>query len=214
MDRRRIGIVIPAYNESRTIESVVLGTKAYGLPIVVDDASIDRTSDIARSAGADVVRHDANGGYDQALNSGCAYASSVGCDCIITMDADGQHNPAQITAFIAKLDSGADAVVGIRDRKQRCAEILFGLMTTVLWGIHDPLCGMKGYRISLYRELGHFDSYRSIGTELLLFAAKRGKKIVEVPVKTRDRADSPRFGSTLSANWRILKAMTKGLVPR
>jgi hypothetical protein len=70
---------------------------------------------------------------------------------------------------------------------------------------------MKGYRTSVYRELGYFDSYGSIGTELALYAARRRKSIAQVPVITRPRADAPRFGSNLTANLRILRACAREL---
>lgn len=207
MERYRIGIVIPALNEAKTIESVVTRASRYGMPIVVDDGSGDETGQLAAAAGARVVRHDANRGYDHALNSGFDCASALGCDYVVTMDADGQHDPSILQSIIRALEGGADVVVGIRSRRQRLAEHLFAWIASVRWGLRDPLCGMKGYRVSLYRDLGHFDSYNSIGTELALFAAKKRRRIVQVPVKTRERIDSPRFGSRLTANIRILRAL-------
>lgn len=211
MERHRIGIVIPALNEATTISVVVSGACQYGVPIVVDDGSGDETGDLAKAASASVVRHDINLGYDQALNSGFARASELGCEYVVTMDADGQHNPTILSSFIQALEAGADVVVGIRDRRQRLTEHVFAWVSAAKWGIHDPLCGMKAYRIGVYKELGHFDSYVSIGTELAIFAAKRGKKIVQVPVKTRERNDEPRFGRRYSANRRILHALWRSL---
>jgi hypothetical protein len=66
---------------------------------------------------------------------------------------------------------------------------------------------MKAYRIELYRSLGHFDAYGSIGTELAIFAARQQKNIVQIPVLTCARADAPRFGRKLDANLQILKAL-------
>jgi glycosyltransferase involved in cell wall biosynthesis len=202
---------VPAFNESRTIASVVSGAVRSGTPIVVDDGSTDDTGDRARQAGATIVRHDGNRGYDDALNSGFARAAEIGCEYVITLDADGQHDPSIIDRFVAALDAGADIAVGVRHRRQRIGEVVFAWAANELWGLSDPLCGMKAYRIGLYRELGHFDSYGSIGTELALFAAKRGRKIVQIPLTTRDRTDAPRFGRRLSANIRILRAMILGM---
>ncbi len=207
MDRHRVGIVIPALNESATIAAVVAAAVPYGVPIVVDDGSSDDTGALARAAGATVVRHEKNRGYDQALQSGMAKASELDCEVAITMDADGQHDPSLLARFLDAIGTGADVVVGIRDRRQRFAEDLFAWVGKARWGIDDPLCGMKAYRISVYRELGHFDAYESIGTELAIYAARSGKRIARLPVKTRDRIGSPRFGRLLSANLRIMRAM-------
>jgi glycosyltransferase involved in cell wall biosynthesis len=216
VDRSRVGIIIPALNEERTIAAVITNVTAAGVPIVIDDGSTDATSATAKSAGADVVRHDTNQGYDAALNSGFRRAAQLGLHYVVTMDADGQHDPTIVNSFLSALDQGADVVIGIRDRRQRFAESVFASMASQRWGIRDPLCGMKGYRLSLWRELGHFDSYRSIGTELALSAAARGQCIDQRPVQTLPRLDAPRFGSILSANLRIFRAMLIGmfLMPR
>ncbi|MEJ0037610.1 MAG: glycosyltransferase family 2 protein [Gammaproteobacteria bacterium] len=207
----RLALVIPALNESASIAMVVRRAAQLGLPIVVDDGSNDATGAIAAAEGADVVRHPVNRGYDGALSSGFARAVQLGCDTIITLDADGQHNPGLITTFEAALES-ADVVVGIRDRHQRLAESVFAWLGQRIWGISDPLCGMKGYRIDVYRRLGHFDSYRSIGTELALFAARSGFRVTQVPVPTRPRVGASRFGQLLRGNWMIFRALAIALV--
>jgi len=66
---------------------------------------------------------------------------------------------------------------------------------------------MKAYRTSVYAERGHFDTYRSIGTELALFAARRRMRVEQVPFQVRERSDAPRFGSVWLANWRILRSL-------
>jgi len=211
MERHRIGIVIPAFNEAATIVSVVSIACKYGMPIVVDDGSSDNTGKLAMVAGATVVRLDVNCGYDQALNAGFERADELKCVHVVTMDADGQHDPEVLASFIQALNEGADIVIGTRNHRQRLAEDIFAWVASVRWGIRDPLCGMKAYRISLYRELGHFDSYYSIGTELAIYAAKSGKNVVQLPVETRDRIDKSRFGRRVSANIRLLRALWYGI---
>ena len=208
MDRSKIGLVIPAYNESATIYDVVKAASEYGQPIVVNDCSNDDTAKLAEQAGALVVDHLTNLGYDAALNSGFAKAAELDCQFIITLDADGQHNPKLIQNFIDELDKGVDVVLGVRSNKPRASEHLFAFMTRVRFGIQDPLCGMKGYNIHAYNRLGHFDSYRSIGTELMLFAARNKLSMVQIPFKVGERQDAPRFGSSLKANIKILRAMS------
>jgi len=211
VERHRIAIVIPAFNEAATIETVVRLAASHGRPIVVDDGSCDGCGELAAKARAEVVRHEVNQGYDDALNSGFARASLLGCEYVITMDADGQHNPELLASFIGELDGGADVVVGVRDRRQRIGEVMFSWAGKLYWGISDPLCGMKAYRVSLYQELGHFDSRGSIGTELAIYAVRKGKRIAQVPVLTRERLDTPRFGTRISANMRIFQALWRAL---
>lgn len=207
MERPRLGIVIPAFNEAAVIGAVVAGATRFGTVIVADDASSDATAEVARAAGAEVVRLPRNVGYDRALQAGVERAKALGCTCFLTMDADGQHDPEAIARFVAALGSGADLVVGTRDRFQRVAEWLFAVFGRWLWNMNDPLCGMKCYRMRVYDSLGHFDSYGSIGTELAIHAARRGCVIVNVPIRTRPRSGTSRFGAGFRANMRILRAL-------
>lgn len=214
MERLRVAIVIPALNEAETIGEVVRGAIAFGQPLVVDDGSQDLTGERAKSSGALVVALPRNLGYDGALNAGFAEAARQRFEYVITMDADGQHSSENIKTIVDALQSGADVVLGVRQTRPRLAEHLFAFGTNLRWQIRDPLCGMKGYRMSVYNQLGHFDSYNSIGTELALYAARVKLSIAQVPVKTRDRRGAPRFGNILSANIRIFRAMLRGMLFR
>ncbi|MDC1157103.1 glycosyltransferase family 2 protein [Alphaproteobacteria bacterium] len=211
MVNNRIGIVIPAFNEERTISSVVHSVKKFGEVIVVNDCSTDKTKQLAQQAGAIVITHNVNRGYDSALVSGFELADKMGLDVLITFDADGQHNFKLLEEYIAYMNQGYDAVAGIRNKFQRISEALFSHVGQWRWGISDALCGMKAYRLQIYRELGYFDSYKSIGTELIIFAASSGKKIKQFPIKVEIRLDKPRFGRGFDANIRILKALFVGL---
>jgi glycosyltransferase involved in cell wall biosynthesis len=206
-----LAAVIPAFNEAKSISTVVEAVKRYALPIVVDDGSYDETARLAAQAGAVVVSHYRNQGYDAALQTGLFKAIELGCTFAITMDADGQHNPAGLEPFKAALLQGADLVIGVRDRHQRFSESLFAFTGRILWSIADPLCGMKGYRLSHIKRLGHFDSYTSIGTELAVRCARSHLRIDSVPVITRDRTGVSRFGAGLKPNYRILRALALGL---
>jgi glycosyltransferase involved in cell wall biosynthesis len=207
MDRSRVAIVIPALNESNTIGSLVEASGAYGTPVVVDDGSLDDTAEIARLAGAIVISHTQNLGYDAALNSGFMKAAALDCKVVVTLDADGQHDPSLLKKFIDCIDSGYDVVIGVRNKKQRLAEFLFAWYADIRFRIKDPLCGMKAYRMTVYKALGHFDSYRSIGTELAIFAAKNKFRIGQIFLDVKERQDEPRFDPNLLGNYKILRAM-------
>jgi glycosyltransferase involved in cell wall biosynthesis len=207
MEKCRIGIVIPALNESATITGIVEAVGKYGVPIVVDDGSTDNTATLALESGAVVIVHEINRGYDVALNSGFKKADEFGCEIIITLDADGQHDPLLIKKFIDAVDKGADVVAGIRSRRQRFAEHLFAVYTSIRFGIKDPLCGMKAYRIEVYKKLGHFDSCGSVGTELLIFAANHGYRLDQIAFKVRERKGQSRFGQVIKGNYKIARAM-------
>ena len=212
MDRSRVGIVIPALNEEFSIGEVINKCRHFGIPIVVDDGSSDNTAEVARCEGAAVISHEVNVGYDAALNSGFIKADELKCEFVVTIDADGQHNPEILGKIISLLEEHADIVICTRDTQQRFAEYCFALFTRVLYGISDPLCGLKGYRMSIYKTLGHFDSFNSIGTELALFAVRSGYQLKQIPIVVQERNDSPRFGRKLNANYKIFRAMLLSFV--
>jgi glycosyltransferase involved in cell wall biosynthesis len=207
-----VGIVIPAYNEAATIGRVVAAAGAHGRVFVADDGSRDDTGALAAGAGAVVVRLPGNSGYDGAINAAFAAAADAGCEVVVTMDADGQHDPALIPLMASRIAAGAEVVCGTRPSCARFAERVLAGYARARWGLRDPLCGMKAYRVAVYRELGCFDDRRSIGTQLLFFAARRGCRIEQVPVPIAPRHDAPRFGRVWSANLRILKVLLRDLL--
>ena len=208
----KLAIVIPAFNEAATIAAVIGGIATFGRVIVVDDCSTDDTAAIAAAAGAVVVRHAANQGYDGALGSGFAAAEAQGFEAVVTFDADGQHDAATLVEVLAALERGATLVVGQRPRAARLAEALFNLYARWRFGVRDILCGLKAYRMTLYRQHGRFDASRSIGTELALAGLRRGVPVARVEVAIQPRADQPRLGSVMRANGRILRALLLALL--
>ncbi len=207
MVRHDLAIVIPAYNEENTIELVINSVKSYGEVIVIDDGSKDKTANKSKNAGAIVHSHLKNYGYDESLNTGFKIAKNQGFEFVITMDADGQHNANSINKIKKLLNDGFDVVVTDRSYKQRFSEYLFAAYSFLRWSISDPLSGLKGYRVSLYCALGHFDSYNSIGTELLFFALKNQYKVVQISTELFPRSGESRFGQRLLSNIKILRAL-------
>lgn len=205
-----IVILIAAYNEEKTIGATVESVRSYGRVVVVDDGSSDQTARIAASHGA-YVQSQPNAGYDGALNAGFKQAAALGATHVITFDADGQHPAEAIPLYIQKFSEGCELVVGIRPQKQRWAENVFAFYTRTFYRIEDPLCGMKGYNLSFYREIGHFDSYRSTGTELMLRYLKAGLKCCQIPIRIQDRVDAPRFGRIWRANKYIFLSLLNGI---
>jgi glycosyltransferase involved in cell wall biosynthesis len=210
MSAERIAIVIPALNEAATIARIVEGVRRYASDVVVvDDGSSDATAAEAEHAGATVVRHTVNQGYDASLNDGFAEAVRRGADIVVSFDADGEHRAEDIPRIVTPITSGAaDLVAAQRQHAGSFAEMVFALYTTTVWGIRDPLCGFKAYQRRVYERFGRFDSLRSIGTELMLRAVHAGFRLDSVPIERRVRADVSRFYMRrLRGNLRILRAM-------
>ena len=212
MDEYKVAIVVPAFNEESTIYNVVRKVKKYGVVIVVNDASTDRTKQAAEKAGAIVVSHVKNAGYDNALNSGFLEADRLECDSVITFDADGQHDNKFIELYIKELKKGVELILGVRPNPARISEKLYMFYTKYKYNWHDPLCGMKGYSMNLYRQRGYFDSRNSIGTELSIYGLENGFSYTQVYITIHDRKDKPRFHSIFVANVKILKSMLHSIV--
>jgi glycosyltransferase involved in cell wall biosynthesis len=106
-------VVIPAFNEAKTIGRVLSGLFEHGYTnvVVVDDGSTDATSEVARAAGAVVLRHRINRGQGAALQTGDEYALQSGANIVVHFDADGQFNPADIAGALKLLEQKNVAVV-------------------------------------------------------------------------------------------------------
>ena len=208
MESSKIVFIIPAFNEESTIAKVIDSLINYGKIIIVDDGSIDDTANIAKRKGAIVEIHKKNQGYDKALNTGFKKANKMGFEFAITLDADLQHDVNVVPKIIEILkEQNAQIVAGVRSNSQRFSELIFKKISSFIWGLKDPLCGLKGYSMEVYRKFGYFDSFNSIGTELLIRSVKSNFKIKQINITTRKRLDRPRFGNVLQSNIKIFRAL-------
>jgi glycosyltransferase involved in cell wall biosynthesis len=119
MDKTPTLALIPAWNEATRIGPIVEATLAHLPVLVVDDGSHDDTYAVAEAASAAVVRHSQNQGKGMALMTGFEWALERDYEAIVTLDADGQHDPADIPKFLAAYESGAgELIIGQRDFSQ------------------------------------------------------------------------------------------------
>ena len=117
----KICLLLPAYNESKTIGQIIQETSEFISEIVViDDGSSDETAEIASASGVVCLANATNCGKGNALRKGFAYALKHGYELVFTMDSDGQHDPADIPRFLAHFDnSHPDILIGARETKTR-----------------------------------------------------------------------------------------------
>ena len=211
MNEQKIIAVIPALNEESTIAQVLNGVKSYvDEVILVDDGSTDQTAVIARSLGVFVLSNGTNLGYESSIDRGFSKAAERGATILLTFDGDGQHDPADIPRIVEPIARGeADVVTGIRPQYPRITEHLFALIAKRKANIWDPLCGLKAYHVKVYKDLGFFDRKSSIGVQFVFSAKKKGYRIAQIPISIQKRKDDSRFGKSIEANWKILKAIVK-----
>jgi glycosyltransferase involved in cell wall biosynthesis len=188
---------IPAFNEERRIGEIVLKSLQYVDKVIVcDDGSSDSTSKIAEKYGAIIIKHKKNIGYGSAIKSLINVALQLEADVIVTLDADGQHEPDEIPRLIKKLfNDNADIVIGSRFnnnndygvpryRKIGIAFItrLVNLILTSQLKITDAQSGFRAYNKRVLKSIELNENGMGVSTEILLKANKIDMKIVEVPI--------------------------------
>ncbi len=191
----RACVVIPAYNAASTIGPLIRHIHTLSLSaIVVNDGSTDKTAEVAVQAGAVVISHVQNQGKGTALRSGFAYALQAGFEAIVTLDGDGQHDPAEIPRLLeAASASDAAIIVGCRTIDstampwaRRCTNRVMSRVISwaVRQNIPDSQCGFRVIRRHVLERM-HLSTERfEIETEMLLAAARLGWPITSVPIKT------------------------------
>lgn len=188
--------VIAAYDEDRFVGSVVLKTRRYvDQVIVVDDGSSDDTARVAEDAGAIVVRHETNCGKAQAINTGLRRARDLNAGIVILIDADGQHNPAEIPALIAPIEAQqADVVVGSRFLGVRSripwwrvfGQHALTVATNVASGVAltDSQSGFRALSRAALQSLEFRpDGGFSIESEMQFLAQQHRLSVIEVPTR-------------------------------
>ncbi len=195
----RTVVVIPAYNESEALPSVLAELSVQGEDlVVVDDGSEDGTAAVARSVGVACIRLPFNMGIGAALRAGFRYAIEHGYDRAVQFDGDGQHRADQIPLLLAALDEGADLAIGNRfgtgdyrvEPSRRLAMALLSVGVRVLCrrSFRDTSSGFRavtrpllaGFAIDYPVE--YLDS-----VEALVAACRAGYRVVEVPVMMNQR---------------------------
>jgi len=186
--------LIPGYNEAPRIGPVVAATREHLAVIVVDDGSIDATAQRAGDAGATVIDQRPNQGKGAALRTGFRRALADGADAILTLDADGQHDPAEIPRFLAAwaAEPPPDLVIGrrgfrsmppVRRLSNELGRIAFS------WAVGRPIPdNQSGYRLigrrimeaTLHSDEGGFE----FEVEMITTCIRLGGTIAWVPIRT------------------------------
>lgn len=185
---------IPAFDEEKTIATVVLGAQKYADVVVVcDDGSSDLTTEIAERLGAEVIRHRQNLGYGAAIQSLFKRAKEFSADVLVTLDGDGQHDPHEIPNVVKLIMAGdADVVVGSRfvdgnhtskmpSYRRFGVKIISKLVNgSAKNGVSDAQSGFRAYNRQALERLSIFEAGMGASVEILLEASKHGLKICEV----------------------------------
>ena len=190
-----VWVVVPAYNESRTIVESLRDLQRQGFRriVVVDDGSTDGSGALAASAGARVVRHVLNRGLGGALGTGIRAAAELGAEGIVTFDADGQHAAEDVPRVVAPVLSGsADLVIGIRTLgreampwTRRAANLAANMATRLIFGVwcSDSQSGIRAMSRRVATALDLQGQRMEVSSEILHKAARLGLRTQEVSVR-------------------------------
>ena len=191
-DPRHICAVIPTYNNGRTVADVVRGVLRQGLPVlVVDDGSTDDTAQQLEGLDIKVLRHERNRGKGRALKTGLEAARAQGYRFALTIDADGQHDPADIPALVAAAGERT-LVVGSRNiaaegmsSGSTFANRFSNFWFTVQTGrkLPDTQTGYRIYPLADLPSLKLLTSRYEAELTLLVFSAWKNLRLVPVPVR-------------------------------
>lgn len=188
-------IIVPAHNEAAAIAGVVAGVRAKGMDVlVIDDGSADQTAALAKTAGAVVISTGRKSGKGNALRMGFDYAIKKGYTAIIAVDGDGQHDPADINAFLLCYQhTNAGLVNGNRMQNPKgMPPVRHATNAFMSWlislickqRIPDSQCGFRLITTEVLQNIKLECTDFEIETELLVQASRKGFKIVSVPVAT------------------------------
>lgn len=193
----KIAVIIPGHNEEKYIHAVLQKTRAFARTmIVVDDGSGDHTAaEAARLSGADlhILRHETNLGKGAAMLTGCDYAFTVlHVDAVIFMDADDQHDPAQLPAFVAALEQGSAVVFGVRRSEGDMPLLRFlgnkvaSVALNMLFGryIPDIPCGYKALRRAAFSRVRWNSAGYEVETEIAARVAVTNTPYAMVAIPT------------------------------
>ncbi len=219
----KICILIPAYNAQETLGFVLKKIEPFKIDtVVVDDGSSDETKRVALENGAQLLEHPLNLGKGAALRTGFQYILQRDYQMVITLDADGQHDPSEIPSLLKIFQSvKPDILIA-----SRAAE--FGKMTFLrrFWNrlgvkavarlchsdITDSQSGFRLIRTEVLKGVDLFTSRFETELELLINACKRGFSVLSVPIKTQnvDGTGSSHFRPVVDT-WLVCKIFLRSL---
>jgi glycosyltransferase involved in cell wall biosynthesis len=220
MTTRRFAVAIPAFEAAATIAPVLRRTLAvHDAVIVVDDGSRDGTGDAARACGVPVLVHKVNLGKGRALHTAFEHLFGAGYDAVVTLDADGQHPPEEMTKLVAAWEQGADLVLGTRahlfaamSRVRRASNGTSSWLISYAAGADLPDCqtGFRLYTKALIAAVGFPEPRFEAESAVIVRAVRQGFRVAGVPI----RLDQPDGRATshyrpLVDSLRIAGAVTR-----
>ena len=214
---------IPAYNEEKTIAKVILKTRKYVDKVIVcDDGSTDMTAEIAEAVGAEVIRLEKNFGKGVALKVLLERALELGANVMVTLDADGAHDPGEIPLILKPIlasNPEADLVLGSRFMEGSCSFVsrlnyvgnrLINWLILLLTGkrLTDSQSGFRAFKARVLDSLDLVSKGYEVESEFTIKCIKHGYSILEVPIRCRKSPRASRL-DVFKDGFKILYTVLK-----
>jgi len=224
INKGEVLVVVPAFNEEVTIDSVIRDLQKCGYPfVVIDDGSVDNTAVIAGKSGARVISLPLHTGVGGALRCGFRYACELGFKAVIQCDADGQHSSFYFDDLVETVNrTGADMVIGSRFKSSQSTMTLSPARRLVMWVLariagqatkHPITDATSGFRIitqPLLKEFARSFPVYYLGDtfEAIVVAGRANYKVEEIGVGMTPRS----AGTSSVTNTRAVMLIAKALV--
>ena len=207
-------VLIPAYNEAKTIGNIVKSLRAQGMDVmVVDDCSSDNTSETARQSGAVVLEHKKNCGKGKSLKDGLEYLKDKNYEEVVFMDGDGQHDSAEVVKFFecARMNN-SEMIIGDRMHDvekmpfvRRMTNVFMSWVISVVSGqkISDSQSGFRYLKMDLLRRLDLKTSNYEIESEMIIEASRAGARVDSMPIKVIYEEEKSKIHPILDT-WRFI----------
>lgn len=210
--------IVPAYNADASVEAVVKGLKLHlprALVLGVDDGSTDGTRAILKRTCDQVIEFDVNQGKGVALREAFQWAVDNGAKAVLTIDADGQHDPSVAPRIIAALDN-ADIVIGTREISgkavpihRRFANMLSTSITRAIskCPVHDSQSGYRAMRIEVLKKIRPQGTRYEFETDFIILAGNAGFTFASVPIPVIYDSPTPSNFRPLHSSFQIAKVL-------
>jgi glycosyltransferase involved in cell wall biosynthesis len=200
-------ILIPSYNEIRSLRKILIFLKKRYKILVIDDGSTDGTSQFLKESKVSHIINKSNKGYTFSLIRGINFIKkNWKFDYILTLDADGEHKLNYIKIIIDKIkNKNLDLVIGNRNNKNRISEIMLSKYANNKYGIEDPLSGFKIYKsLYLYKYINRINDQKFM-VDLLAIYLKNNLKVENIQIITNKIKDrQSKIGSGIVNNIKML----------
>lgn len=203
-------ILIPSFNEEKTLNIILKKLKTYKV-IVVDDCSFDNTNKLKNKyKRVKFIYNKQNLGYEFSLLKGFQYIKNKDFDYVLTLDADGEHSISNINKFFNYCNKfSPDLIVGNRTRKNRFSEKTISLLFNLKYKILDPLSGFKIYNIKkLSQILKNYKKNKCFLVDILYLFIKRKMNILSINIKSNSMPKrKSNLGGSFFVNLKIFKCV-------